>query len=265
MREIKVACVQMAPTLSDIEGNTQKMADMVMRITDEQGALDFIIFPELATTGYENTPREFAEFAEGLGSGCSVKKMRSCAAAHNVNLAYGFAERREGRLYNSCVYIDRNGNILDCYRKVHPFDTEKNWCVAGSECKVISMDFGRVGAMICYDASFPEYAGTLSRKGAEMLAIATNWEKPYAYDWDLVTKARAFDNNLYVVAANRAGADKSLAFFGNSRIVSPVGQVICSLGEEEGYCCREIDLAMTERLRHGYYTTLRDRRPDIYQ
>ena len=118
--------------------------------------------------------------------------------------------------------------------------------------------------MICYDASFPEAAGTLCRMGADMLIISSNWEDPYFYDWDLVTKSRAYDNTLFVAAANRVGKDRKNSFFGHSCIVDPVGKTEQILGGEENYIWQSVDLEETDRLRSGYYTSLKDRRPDTY-
>ena len=100
----------------------------------------------------------------------------------------------------------------------------------------------------------------------DLLSGSTNWEDPYADDWDLITKARAFDNTLHLVAANRIGNDGgTLSFFGHSKIMDPVGREIAALDEEkEGVISAEIDLSLTQKERARYYTFFRDRRPDVY-
>ena len=127
--------------------------------------------------------------------------------------------------------------------------------------------------MICWDTAFPEVARTYALKGADLLVVCTNWEiaeaedwpMDTAADWDLVTRARAFDNTLHLVSANRVGNDRGLGFFGHSNIVGPTGCVIDSLdGPAEGVVHAQIDLSLTEKRRREYYTILADRRPDTY-
>jgi predicted amidohydrolase len=176
-------------------------------------------------------------------------------------------------LYNSAAAADKDGSLLGCYRKVHPFDTEKKWCRAGSEYPLFEADFGRFGVLICWDTAFPEAARTYALKGAELLVVCTNWETAMspdwpmdtAADWDLVTRARAFDNVLHLVSANRVGCDRGLSFFGHSNIIDPVGRVLQSLNEpEEGVVHASLDLDISRKRREEYYTVFEDRRPDTY-
>jgi|GEM_PF-6933725 len=100
----------------------------------------------------------------------------------------------------------------------------------------------------------PEVARTYCLKGDELLIVSTNLEKPYSDDWDLVTRARAFDNCIYLVAVNRVGRDKELGFFGHSKIIDPVGKPIKELNEEiEGSISAEIDLELPKKKRAEYY------------
>ena len=103
-------------------------------------------------------------------------------------------------------------------------------------------------------------------EGADLLIVSTNWEDPYEEDWDLITKARAFDNTLHLVAANRIGDDGgTLSFFGHSKIISPTGKEIAALDERvEGVISAEIDLSLTQKERARYYTFFKDRRPEAY-
>ena len=127
--------------------------------------------------------------------------------------------------------------------------------------------------MICWDTAFPEVARTYALRGAQLLVVCTNWEiteseswpMDTAADWDLVTRARAFDNLLHLVSANRVGVDRGLGFFGHSNIIDPVGKAIESLDEPvEGVIHARIDLGSTEKRRKEYYTIFEDRRPDTY-
>ena len=131
---------------------------------------------------------------------------------------------------------------------------------------------------VVWDTAFPEVARIYGLKGADLLIVSTNWEDPYEEewdpseinsheeDWDLITKARAYDNTLHLVAANRVGDDgKTLSFFGRSKVIGPTGREIAALDtREEGILSAEIDLSLTEKKRVQYYTFFKDRVPDAY-
>jgi len=259
-----VSCAQMQPILFDVEENRRKMVDFVERINEGNPNTDLIIFPELITSGYE-CGSEFNNLAESFASGETCKIMKSCAEKTNTVLIYGFPERDGDSIYNSAAVIDRNGETAGVYRKVHLFDSERMYFKAGNDYPLIDTSIGRLGIMICWDTAFPEVARIYALKGAELLAVSTNWEKPYTGDWDLITRARAFDNTLFLAAANRIGEDKSLGFFGRSKIIDPLGNVVKSLDkEEEGFLSAELDLTLSGDLRKEYYTFFRDRRPETY-
>lgn len=266
--KITVSCVQIQPKTGDRAYNLAQMKEQVEHTMSTYPKTNLIVFPELMTTGYEATKEEFQALAEILPWGESMTFMGELAKKHNVHIVYGLPERDPlvtDVLYNAAVLIDNKGAALGTYRKVHPFDGEKMWCRAGNEFPVFDTEIGKLAIMICWDTAFPEVARTYGLKGAELLIVSTNWEKPYDRDWDLITRARAFDNTLHLVAANRIGDDKTLGFFGHSKIVSPTGEDIAALDEEvAGVISAEIDLSLTEKERVRYYTFFKDRRPDTY-
>lgn len=279
---ITVSCVQLHPKLGDKEYNISKMEAYIKKTMSSYPDTKLIVFPELMTSGYEGTVEQFQEMAETLNDGESIKRVGALAAQYGIYIVYGFPER-DSRisdvLYNSAVLIDKYGSPVGTYRKVHPFASEKIWCRAGCDYPVFDTEIGRLGIMICWDTAFPEVARTYALKGADLLIVSTNWEDPYEEswdpssinlheeDWELMTRARAFDNTLHLVAANRIGDDgKTLSFFGRSKIISPTGKEIAALNErKEGVISAEIDLSLTQKERIKYYTFFKDRRPDTYQ
>lgn len=279
---IRVSCIQLQPRLGDKEYNISKMESYIKKTMSDYPDTKLIVLPELITSGYEGTANQFQDMAERLDSGESIKRIGTLAAEYEVYIVYGFPERDSvfnDILYNSAVLIDKHGHPLGTYRKVHPFASEKMWCRAGCEYPVFNTDIGKLGIMICWDTAFPEVARTYALKGADLLIVSTNWEDPYEEDWDpssinsheedwdLMTRARAFDNTLHLAAANRIGDDgKTLSFFGRSKIISPTGKEITALNErKEGIISAEIDLSLTEKERIKYYTFFKDRRPDTYK
>lgn len=267
--KITVSCAQLWPKLGDKKYNLKKMTDYVEKIMAEKPETKLIVFPELMTTGYEGTPEMFQEMAETLPNGESMAVIGALAKKYHIHIIYGFAERDAvltDVLYNSAVLINSDGEAVGSYRKMHPFADEKRWCRAGCDFPVFDTEIGKIGIMICWDTGFPEVSRCYALKGVDLLVVSTNWEDPYADDWDLITKARSFDNTLHLVAANRIGDDgKTLSFFGHSKIMSPTGKEIASLDErEEGFISAEIDLSLTQKERARYYTFFKDRRPECY-
>lgn len=279
--KVRVTCVQMEPKLGEFEYNVSKMEKYIEENMTKYPETKLMVFPELITSGYEGTPELFQEMAEKISDGESVKRISALAKKYNVNIIYGLPERSEDetQIYNAAVMINSEGKALGTYKKVHPFVSEKKWATPGWSCPVFDTDIGRIGIMICWDTAFPEVARCDAIQGADLLVVSTNWEDPYEepwdindginkheYDWDLITRARAFDNTLHLVAANRIGDDGgTLSFFGRSKIIDPRGNVIAALDKrEEGLLSAEIDLELTKHHRETYYSFFEDRIPAAY-
>lgn len=264
---VRLSVVQMQPKLADKKHNLGKMEQFVREVLRDEKRTDLILFPELINTGYE-CGKEFFALAELFPDGESLRLMSRLAKEFKTHIQFGFAERDpaiEGVLYNSVALIDSDGKPLGVYRKVHLFGEEALAFRPGCSYPLFRTRIGNIGIFVCWDTLFPEVARIYAIQGADLLAIATNWEDPYAKEWDFMTSARAFDNTLHLAAANRIGKDKTLSFFGHSRILDPLGGVIRSLDEaKEGFASAELDLEKTRRLRVEYWTQLKDRRPDTY-
>lgn len=267
LAKITVSCIQMKPKRFDFDTNLKNMCNLVDEAINENEETSLIVFPELITSGYE-CGKEFYNLAETVPDGRSMKVLGGLAKRYKTNIIYGFPEKDldvSGVLYNSAVLINDMGEISGVYRKVHPFDTERQYFRAGNKFPIFNTSVGKVGIMICWDTAFPEVARTYALKGADLIVVSTNWEKPYSDDWDLVTRARAFENCIYLAASNRVGYDEKLSFFGHSRIIDPLGKPIKELNDEvEGIISSELDLSLPGKLRQEYYTFFRDRRPDTY-
>ena len=273
--KVNVTCVQMEPVLRGFHKNLEKMCVLIEQAMSEKPQTNLIVFPELITTGYE-CGKDFQDLAETVPDGMSMKIIGALAKEYKVHVVYGFPERDNdngGVLYNSAALIDDAGEIKGVYRKVHLFSKEKEYFKAGSSYPVFHTSAGKLGIMICWDTAFPEVARSLSLKGADLLVVPANWERAYLSsadtnnqkDWDLFTRARALDNCIHLVSANRIGLDQTLTFFGRSNIIGPTGDAVDELlTEEEGLISAELDYSLQARLRTEYYTFFEDRRPDTY-
>lgn len=262
-----IACVQMKPELFNVKSNLDRMTAYIEKTMNEYPQTKLIIFPELITSGYECADK-FQKLAETVTEGKSIDITGRLAQKYHVNIIFGFPERDQvlsDILYNSSVLISSGGDVLGVYRKVHLFASEKNYFRAGDDYPVFDTDIGKIGIMICWDTAFPEVARSYALQGVNLIAVSTNWEKPYEDDWDLITRARAFDNTVYLAAANRIGRDVELGFFGRSKIINPLGRPMQELNSEtEGIIAAELDFELPRHLKAEYYTFFKDRRPDTY-
>ena len=272
MREVTVATVQMKPKLGETEENLVKMSELVAKIAGQQ-KVDLIVFPELITSGYECGVR-FTDLAQRV-PGPTVNLMAQRAQEFGVHIAFGLPtkEKVESILFNSLVFIGPDGELIGEYRKVHLKGEERMAFRAGYRYLVFECQFGMVGLLTGYDLAFPEAARSLALEGAELLVVCANWEKPHRDEWRTYVLARAYENALFVAAANRVGDDVTYSFFGDSTIVGPRGQVFATLAGEvdpktsepaEGYCVARIDLTEV-RQRREEFQTLQNREPDSYK
>lgn len=265
----KVLCIQTHPILFQKEENLKHMEELLRKAMHDYPDTQLVIFPELATSGYQCGWR-FSEFAEPLKDDSpSVNKMASLARKYGVFIIFGMPEEDlydPKILYNSQVLLDDHGALIGKYRKVHLFDSEKQWFTPGENFHVFETRIGRIGLFICYDAFFPEVARILAIQGVDLLVNCTNWEKPYHYDMDMLMAARALENTVYLACCNRIGDDVTLGFFGHSRILDPLGHTMTSLDEEtEGYIYAELDYDKANQMKRDYYTMLEERLPKLYR
>lgn len=264
MREISIACVQMSPMLGEIEENLLRMTAFVEKITSEQ-KVDLIVFPELCTTGYENGVR-FTELAERV-PGHTANLVGQRASECGVHIAFGMVvkEKVESIVYDAALLVGPDGELLGEYRKVHPRGEERLAFRPGYRLPVIETSFGQVGLLLGWDLAFPEAARSLVLDGAELLIAMANWEKPNQEEWKAYVLARAFENTTFVAAANRVGEEYTYAFFGETMVVGPRGEVFTVMDEDiEGYCVTRIDLDDVRKYREEYQI-LQCRQPQAYR
>jgi predicted amidohydrolase len=264
MREINVATVQMQPELGQMEDNLIKMSEFITRVATEQ-PVDLIIFPELITTGYELGPR-FPDLAQQV-PGPTVNLIAQRASEMGVHIAFGMVskEKVESIVYNTAILVGPDGDIIGQYNKVHLQGEERISFRPGHRLAVFETTFGNVGLMIGWDLAFPEVARSLVLEGAELLVACANWAQPNADEWRTYLLARAFENAVFVAAANRVGEEPSYTFFGQSGIIGPRGKVYASVGEPtEGYAVARIDLDEVRQHREDTQV-LQCRQPTVYR
>ncbi len=140
-----------------------------------------------------------------------------------------------GTVYNSAAVIAPTGDVLGVYRKTHLFPAEQSWVTPGDDVLVVGTDLGRLGSVICFDGDFPELVRIEAGLGAEVVVRPSAFLRA-ADIWELTTRARAYDNHVYVVAPNAVGVDAGgHVYFGNSLIVGPTGEVLARGTSQPGW------------------------------
>jgi predicted amidohydrolase len=258
---MNVGFVQFSPSFGEKHKNFETVKKLLDGIT-----ADVLVLPELFNTGYLFLNRgELATLAEAR-DGETANFMQSLAKKKTCAFAYGFAEKDNEFFYNSMAFMTADG-IVALYRKSHLFFEEKKFFHAGDTgFQVFQYRNVTWGMLICIDWIFPEAMRTLAMKGAQVVLQPANLVMPYCPD-AMVT--RALENRVFVVLADRTGADKrnnkELRFIGTSEIVAPNGDILIRAGEEECIKVVEIDPASSLNKKINEYNDLFiDRREDLY-
>jgi len=259
--QVTVAVVQTAPGLGDVAGNLDVVEQELRSFT---GKADLVVFPELFTTGYSLTHLDLRTLAEGVPDGPTTTRLAH-AAGRGVAVIGTLVERDGDDIYDTAVVLDSDGRFAGRYRKTHLHPSEESHFAAGDELAVIELRSGlRVGLAICFEHGFPELFAELALSGADVIAVPSAVPAGYGYLLDLRTRARAQDNQVFVLAANLSGDDGLTRWCGHSAIIDPRGEPLAvaptdraaRLGAE-----RDLDVIASERRQEPL---LVHRRPHLY-
>ena len=220
-KRFRAAAAQTLARLGDIEHNIEVVTQLV-NDSLRQGA-ELVVLPECMDTGYLFDSAEHCRaLAETVPDGRFVSAMAALARKHGIFIASGITEwdpaRR--RIFNSGIMLDRKGEVAIHYHKQFLATHDQNWFAFGERgCPVVDTDLGRIGLLICFDGRIPEIARSLALQGAEMIVDMANF---FAMDQaDMWGPARSYENGVWLVAATKAGYERSIYYPGGSMIVDP--------------------------------------------
>jgi deaminated glutathione amidase len=268
---MRAAAIQLNAT-EDLDANLAT-ADRLTRAAAAQGA-ELVVLPEKwPVLGPGELLLKCAETLDGP----AVRWARDVAAELGIDLVAGsISERVEGedKLRNTSLHIGPDGEIRATYRKIHMFDVEVDGHVyresaheePGTEVALTQALGGvEVGMTICYDLRFPELFRELAVRGARVFSLPAAFTFATTRDhWEPLVRARAIENQAYVVAANQVGtAPGGLRCGGRTMIVDPWGLVLALAPDQETFVIAEIDLERQARIRREL-PSLANRRPEAY-
>jgi len=272
---VRAAAVQM--TCGPDKNANLATAIRLVETAAERGA-SFVVLPELfQSLGPASRMWEVAEEIPGPTS----LAMSTLAARLQLTVVAGSiaerdaateksAQKTERRVYNTSLMFGPDGKELVRYRKQHLFDVdlpgrvsvqESAWCGAGTYESVSETPAGRVGLAICYDLRFPELFRRLADSQVEIIALPAAFALVTGRDhWEILLRARAIENQAFVVAANQTGrVTPQLETYGHSLIIDPWGTVLASAGDGEDLVVAELDFARMQEIR-GQLPALMHRR-----
>jgi predicted amidohydrolase len=259
------ACVQFDVRRGDVARN-RSAAVAGLRQAAAQGAR-LAVLPELWTTSF------VPEVGDGLlaESLAAEQEVIDLSGELGLVIVGGGIEREGSATYNRALVID-SGAVLGRYRKVHLFsvNAEQRTMTAGDRPLIADTSVGRIGVVICYDLRFPELVRYYFYRHVEILVVTAQWPEARATHWRTLLRARAIENEMFVVGCNRTGHETSLkndellVFPGNSRIVDPMGEPLTTGTGDDGPVLAEIEKRKIQAMRR-LLPLLKDRRPQVYQ
>lgn len=265
--KLKISVVQMAVATADPEANLAKGETWIAEAA-RQGS-NLVCFPEMWTTGFD-WDWNSAHLDE---QGAVVERVAALAKRYGIWVNGSMLVPNDaGRAANTSILFDGQGIRVAVYRKVHLFSYmhEDRHMAPGEALTVAQTPWGPVGLSVCYDIRFPEIYRSLALKGARVVLSPTAFPFPRLEHWKILVRARAIENQMFMVGPNQVGREGSeedgrVTYFGHSVVVDPWGEpLVEGGGDQELLLTATLDLDQVDATRLKM-RVFQDRRPDLYE
>lgn len=263
--EFLAACVQFDIASGDVDTNVATMLSGIEEAVAAGARL--CVLPELWSTSF------LTEFDAGLFERVreADEALRAASEQHSL-VAVGSSIEADGDAIYNTARVYQRGELLASYRKIHLFspNLEHRHHQAGDQPCVVDTEVGRLGVLICYDIRFPELARAYFHRGAEILVVPGQWPEARAQHWRTLLRARAIENELFVIGCNRTGTEASLRtdepmqFPGDSRMIDPTGEILATGNGDPGAVTAGIELRKVRTMRR-ILPVAADLRPEVYR
>ncbi len=261
MKTLTIAVAQIDLSFGQPERNLAEARAQAAQ-AQARGA-DIVVLPELWASAYDL--EHGAAHAAALGAGMFAEIER-IAREYHIAVVGSLLESDGARLYNTATYVDKEGNRLGAYRKLHlvPMLQEDKYLAGSDEAPIYEAPFSKFALAVCYDLRFPELWRHYALGGAYLVFLPAEWPIQRIAHWRTLLPARAIENQFYVVGTNRVGKSKDQIFGGHSMIVNPWGDILVEGGEGEALLIACIDLDLVAQVRERV-PVFKDRRPEVYE
>jgi predicted amidohydrolase len=253
MQPLRLAMVPMMPS-SDIDANAHRICDLAEQAGN--AGCRMVCFPEAALTGYTTDSPQAVRIGD-------LRIAEIADMSEDVTIVFGFIEKADDGMYITQA-VCQDGDVLGTYRKTHLGMREEKVFKAGDSLPMFDTENGRIGIALCWESHFPEIAGTLADKGAEIVLMPAASNLDYyrrMASWRNLLPTRASDNRVFVAACNFDGRAEMCA--------SPDGTIMNGI-QTDGFTIYDIDPELYDRYRTGE-ETMRNilyrnhRRPELYK
>jgi predicted amidohydrolase len=257
-RIVRAAAIQFNIKLGDINANVATVRAAIGRVAAQ--GVQLTVLPEVWSSGFSY--RDLNELAQRTPE--LVEEMGRLSAEYNMVLVGSLPEPDGNKVCNTAYIMDK-GKLVGKYRKIHLFSlmNEDRSFTGGNQWVVADTSIGRIGVFICYDLRFPELARRLAVEGADIIVVPGEWPKPREEHWRTLLRARAIENQLFVVAANCCGITGKLDFFGMSMIIGPKGELLAEGSYEPAELVADLNFADMHAWREQI-SCFKDRKPEYY-
>ncbi|MCK5507665.1 MAG: carbon-nitrogen family hydrolase [Desulfobacterales bacterium] len=245
-KTFKAGTFQFDVRLGDVESNLVKVTEGLYVLGDRN--VDMAVLPEMWSCGFDN--QMLLDHAKQTPF--IIDELSKIASKYNMLIAGSLPEASGKDIFNTIYVIDTNGEQAGFYRKIHlfPLTEEDKYFSSGNRAVVCNTSICPIGLMICYDLRFPELCRSITIKGALVVIISAQWPTGRIGHWDILSQARAIENQIFIIATNRCGRDKAIEFGGHSQIISPTGEILSSAKEGECASVTEINLYRITEVRN---------------
>ncbi len=255
---VSAGLVQINVVLGNKKANMQRIRTLVAGVFNRQ----IILLPELWNTGFDLARAQ--ELAEDL-EGESVGFMTTLAREKSSFVGGSILRRHGSSVFNTFVLVNAKG-IVATYDKVHLFKLmqEDIYLTPGQAFTTVDLGFAKAGLAVCYDLRFPEMFRYYTDQQVHIILLVAQWPTARYMHWDTLTRARAIENQCFVLACNRVGGETHNAFNGDSVAIDPWGVILARGNREESVVAMEMNLGHIKVARTRFPVLL-DQRKDLYQ
>ncbi len=252
---MKLSLAQTHIIWEDVEQNLGNAARLIEKESGKGSQL--VLFPEMSFTGFSMNAK-MAASSERI-----VARMSELAKEYKIALGFGRVDKGK-KNRNHYTVIDSEGSMISDYVKIHPFSYTHEDVFFESGSEVTKFEVGGItfSNFICYDLRFPEIFQAVA-DDVSAIAVPANWPRERSAHWDALLRARAIENQVYILGINCAGEIGGKDYAGGSCVINPAGEVVHRLGEEEESFCFELEDDV-KKFRAAF-PMRKDRRPSLYE
>ncbi|MFH1076508.1 MAG: carbon-nitrogen family hydrolase [Pseudomonadota bacterium] len=245
MISVSAGVIQTDVQLGNVSANLKQTKRHIQSLARKK--VKIMVLPELWSTGFSyaninqlsNTTPEILDHISNM------------ARQFNAIIIGSLPEKIHDKIFNTAYVIDENGQIAATYQKIHLFSPtqEDRHFGRGEKSVVCNTSAGPIGLLICYDLRFPELCRSLALQGAKIIVVCAQWPEARLIHWQTLLRARAIENQAFILASNRCGQDQTVAYAGRSQIISPFGDILASAGKRPAGIISTLDFNVLNKFR----------------